>query len=412
MKKVIHIELLPNFEEDDFTIIENLAKGKIEKPEKLETNIYDFLRNIFPKGKFYFFSSARAALTAILFFLKERFPGQEQEVYTQAFSCLVVANAIRFAGLKPVFIDIEAGTAGMSRNDLLNKITSQGLALILQNTFGLPDNVNQFAKIAQERNLFLIENLAHTFGAQFQGRYLGNFGDFAIVSFDNTKVVSALAGGLLVINRTELQEEFQEWYQNLPEMASQEVVKRLHFALWLKKLKKIYHPYGKYLVALCKKIGLTPTLIKKEEKQGKMPKGYLSKFHSYLYPLLWNQLQKLFRFNQHRKKIAEFYLKEGLIFLGRAEMKNNGIFLRYPLSSLRRDEILANFKTKGIYLGDWYRSVLAPAKTDFEIYGYQLGSCREAEKLAMMSFNLPTHINISEEEAAKIVTELYPELTK
>lgn len=410
MKEVIHIELLPNFEEDDFALIKNLTKGKIKNLESIEDNIYNFLHNIFPRGKFYFFSSARAALTAILFFLKEK--SSQEEVYTQAFSCLVVPNAIKFAGLQPVFVDIEPGTAHMDSKDLVKKITDKGLALILQNTFGLPDNLDNLQKIAQQKNLFLIENLSHAFGAKYRDKFLGNFGDFAIVSFDTTKTISALIGGLLIINRPDIQEDFQKWYQNLPVISDYEIIKRLNFAIFLQKMKRIYHPYGKYILAFQKKLNLTPKLIKNEEKKSIMPKGYLSKFHPYLYPLLWNQLQKIFRFNQHRQKIAEFYLKEGFLFVGKSYMKNGGIFLRYPLSNIRRDEILSNLKRKGIYLGDWYTSVLAPAKSNFAIYNYQFGLCKEAEKLAMMSFNLPTHINISEEKAEIILEELHSELQK
>lgn len=404
-KRLIHIDLLPNFEKDDFELIRKLGRGWNFKSESYEEKIKEFLSQMFPRSDFYFFSSGRTALSSILLFLKDKF--SQKEVYTQAFSCLVVPNAIKFVGLNPVFIDIEKGTFHMDMNDLENKISRDGLALIVQNTFGLPDDLDRILKIVKERNLFLIENLAHAFGAKWRGKFLGNFGDFAIVSFDNTKVISSLGGGLLIINRDEFKEEFKNWYERLPVMNNNEVIRRIKFALLLERFKKFYHPIGKYVLGILKNLNLTPRLITKKEIHGIMPSNYFSKFNPYLYPLLLQQLNKLFRYNEHRLKIAETYLKAGLVFSGKAKFKEGGIFLRYPLTSLRRDEIIARLKNEGIYIGDWYTSVLAPAKSNFEIYGYKIGSCKEAEKAALVSFNLPTHINISQEEAEILTEEIY-----
>jgi dTDP-4-amino-4,6-dideoxygalactose transaminase len=66
-------------------------------------------------------------------------------------------------------------------------------------------------------------------------------------------------------------------------------------------------------------------------------------------------------------------------------------------------EIIRNFWDKNILIGDWYTSVIAPHDTKLDKIGYILGSCPIAEKLAKETFNLPTHINISKEEAKKII---------
>ena len=412
MKKIIHIELLPNFEEDDFEIIETLNKTQASNIYNIyKEKITIFLKQIFPQGNFFFFKTARSALTAILLFLKEKLNSNKEEIYTQAFTCLVVPNAIQFANLKPVFVDIKKRTANMNLEDLNNKINKEkGLAIIVQNTFGIPDEIKNIIEIAKVNNLYVIENLAHAFGARFQGKFLGNFGDFAIVSFDNTKTISSLLGGLLVINRQDLVDEFNKFYERLEECSLKEVKVKIKYALVLKKIKKYYHPVGKTLIYLAKKLNLTPKLIQNQEMEGLMPKNYMAKFPPLLYPLLWNQVKKIFRFNEHRKKIASLYLKHGFIFLGEAERKNDAIFLRYPITTYYKQEILTKLKRKGIYLGDWYSSVLAPVNYNLEKFGYQPRSCREAEKLINVSLNLPTHINISEEDVERIVTEIYENL--
>src|SRR3989344_3654427 len=57
-------------------------------------------------------------------------------------------------------------------------------------------------------------------------------------------------------------------------------------------------------------------------------------------------------------------------------------------------------------IGDWYTSPVAPADTQLDKIGYELGSCPKAEKLAKETLNLPTHINIKKEDAQKIVNFL------
>jgi len=54
-------------------------------------------------------------------------------------------------------------------------------------------------------------------------------------------------------------------------------------------------------------------------------------------------------------------------------------------------------------LGDWYGAVLVPNDTQLEKFGYIKGSCPKAEKLAEITLNLPTHVNIKEKEQKKII---------
>ena len=60
-------------------------------------------------------------------------------------------------------------------------------------------------------------------------------------------------------------------------------------------------------------------------------------------------------------------------------------------------------KASHILLGDWYNTPVAPSGTDFKKIGYDSGSCPQAEKLAKEIVNLPTHIQIDEKDALKIV---------
>ena len=82
------------------------------------------------------------------------------------------------------------------------------------------------------------------------------------------------------------------------------------------------------------------------------------------------------------------------------------MFLRFTVKHPKAHQIIKKAWKNNILIGDWYTSPIAPHDTNLDKLQYQLGSCPKAEKLAKETFNLPTHINISKEEAQKIITFL------
>jgi len=81
------------------------------------------------------------------------------------------------------------------------------------------------------------------------------------------------------------------------------------------------------------------------------------------------------------------------------------VFMRYPVLIERKtDEILKEARQKGFFLDDgWRKSVVVPPDTSIKKMNYLPGTCPRAEKVAETILNLPTHINISQLEARKIV---------
>ena len=122
--------------------------------------------------------------------------------------------------------------------------------------------------------------------------------------------------------------------------------------------------------------------------------------------LALRQLEKLGRFNEHRKKIARQYYKaladtsfELPEFFGERE----NIFLRFTVKHPKAHEIIQNAWAQNLLLGDWYTSPVAPDDTRLEAVQYKQGSCPKAEKLAKITLNLPTHININKKQADQII---------
>lgn len=397
MKKLINIDLVPNFESDDFDIIEKLLESHSFDFENLEKKTKNFLLTYFPNTEIYFFNSARSALTFLLNNL------EEGEVITQAFSCLVVPNAIKFADFKPIYVDIDE-SFNLNVDDLKRKINKKTKAIIIQNTFGIPAKIEEILDIAKKNNLFVIENLTHSLGAKYKDTYLGNFGDFALLSFNRNKVISSIIGGALIVKNKNFNEQIKQKYQELSEMNLTEIKKVLFTGKILYQAKENYNFIMKIYLKFLRVKNLTLEMISSIEKEGKKPKNYFAKFPKNLFPLLINQLNKLEKFNKHRKKIAQIYIDAGLKnFL--INDNSEPIFLRFPIFSKNTNEILKKFKKQNIYLGDWYKCVLAPC-SDLKNFDYELGTCPNAENVSQKLLNLPTHINIDEKAAEKIINLL------
>ncbi|MER3406929.1 MAG: hypothetical protein C4278_00645 [Patescibacteria group bacterium] len=401
MEKVINIDFIPNFEDDDYQLIKKILGGYEDLAAKLR--VERLLKNYFPLGDIYFFNSARSALNFFLLFYKKY--SSKREIITQAFSCLVIPNAIKFASYKPIFVDID-NSFNLSLDDLKNKINNETAFIIIQNTFGLPAKIENIINLAKEKNILIIENLTHSFGAKYKGTYLGNFGDLALISFNRNKVISSIIGGALVINNQFLKKDFEKEYKTIPEFSSYEEKKLLLGTIIFYLLRNKTHNFlVKNFLKITRKLGITPEMINYSEKIGKKPKNYLAKFPISFYPLLENQLKKLERFNNHRKEIANIYLDCGLKSF-EINQDSEPIFLRFPILVKNRDKIFSEFKKEKIYLGDWYKCVLAPCGSNLEIFDYQEGMCPKAEEATNFIINLPTHIKVSKEDAYKIAEKI------
>jgi len=395
-KNLIHIDLVPNFEDDDYEIIKNLIEGKYKKEdiEKAKNESLEILKNYFQQGEIFFFNSARSALT---FLLKQLENKEKNEIITQAFSCLVVPNAIKFAGYKPIYVDIDE-TYNLEIGDLKRKINEKTKAIIIQNTFGIPAKIDEILEIVKEKDIFIIENLTHSLGAKYKEKYLGNFGDFALLSFNRNKVISSIIGGALVVNNKNLIEKIKTDYENLPELSQKEIQKILFTGKILYQAKRNYNFLMKIYLKFLRKSGKIFEMISINEKQGKKPKNYLAKFPEVLFPSLLNQLKKLEKFNKHRKEIADIYLNKFPL-----NFEGGPIFLRFPVLVENRDKILSRFKKENIYLGDWYRCPLDPC-SNLKIFNYELGFCPKAEEITKRIINLPTLIE--KEKAEYIIKKL------
>jgi dTDP-4-amino-4,6-dideoxygalactose transaminase len=134
-----------------------------------------------------------SALTSMYFAL-DLPPGSEIMVpsYTFFATCL----AMRFFGCVPIFIDIDPKTATFDLEDAKRKLTPRTKALVAMHSWGMPCEMDRIADWAKEKGLILLEDAAHAHGASMQGKKLGTWGAMGIFSFQASKVMPAVEGGM------------------------------------------------------------------------------------------------------------------------------------------------------------------------------------------------------------------------
>ena len=145
------------------------------------------------KGEKYFFcASGRSALAHIF----KNLESDKKEVLVAAFTCEVVPAYLMKSGLKPVYYDCSPFRR-INARDVMGKITEQTLAVVVQHSFGIQEDIAELVGECKKRGIIVIEDKALCFSSGFKG--LPELqGDFAFYSFEASKTISCRMGGLLL----------------------------------------------------------------------------------------------------------------------------------------------------------------------------------------------------------------------
>lgn len=152
------------------------------------------------------FNSGTSALHAVLLAYGI---GDGDEVIVPSFTFIATANAPLFVGARPIFADIEDKTYGLNPEDVKEKITAKTKAIIPIHYGGSPCLINELKEIAKDNDLILIEDAAEALGAMVDGKKVGTFGDVALLSFCQNKVITTGEGGAIVTDSKEIHEKLK-----------------------------------------------------------------------------------------------------------------------------------------------------------------------------------------------------------
>ena len=143
-------------------------------------------------------SSGTAALHLALIILGIK-PGDRVLCSSLTFSAS--ANAIRYVGAEPVFIDCNPATWNIDPN-LLEKaiLEHKPKVIITVDLYGQSCDYNRLIDLCNRYNVFLIEDAAEALGGEYLGKKCGSFGEMGILSFNGNKIITTSGGGMLLSN--------------------------------------------------------------------------------------------------------------------------------------------------------------------------------------------------------------------
>lgn len=352
------------------------------KKDKAEVD--NFFQKVFEK-KVYYFYKAREALT----FLLANILKENDFVATQGFTCYALEKAILDAKMQVVFIDTNQQDLTLDLDDLQSKYKQKKFkALILQRTFGFDTKTEAIYDFCKKNNIMIIEDLAQSFFSLSSEtkELIGEQADHIILSFGRDKILDAVSGGAL------LSEQDFENYNSLDSISYSQVFKDSIYPLIAWVIRTTHWIYlGSIINMFFRKIGFLKSPLYTPNTKPK-------KIHQSSFKLINQNIKHLSQQLKHRRKIAKTYSE---VLSQTFDEDSN--YLRYIFFTTenKRIEIIDKLKNNGIYVSDyWYKNVVDCSNLSCKsVYD---GNCKNAERLTKKIINLPTHINVSQNDAFKI----------
>ena len=146
---------------------------------------------------------------------------KNSEAITQSLTFVATCNAIRYCEAKPLFVDVDKTTLGLSAKSLenflreytevrddgfcWNKTSNKKISVCLpMHTFGFPVELNKIKEVCDQYKIPLVEDAAESLGSFYHGKHTGVIGKMAAISFNGNKIITTGGGGIILTNDDEL----------------------------------------------------------------------------------------------------------------------------------------------------------------------------------------------------------------
>lgn len=283
---------------------------------------------------------------------------QKPEVIINSFTCYAVVAAVRAAGCKPVYVDIDTDTLHFSAKNLEKTLKNHPdtVAVIIQNSLGLPVDIVKIQSVIQKYQVALIEDLAHCAGTSYPNQQeAGIIGDITVLSFGKGKSFDTISGGALIFRSKKLHRP-----RTIP-------VYRPKIA---DSMRDRWYPVFGSLIRALYNFGL-----------GRKFTSLLIKLH-FIQRSADAELKLSARLTYWQAKLALLQLKN---------LPKNRPPLRQFYLVEQRDAVLNRLERQGFVFNDtWYDTPVAPERY-FQQIDFPSSDCPNAVFVAKHIINFPSH---------------------
>jgi len=292
---------------------------------------------------------------------------RDDEIITPALTFIADQNTVILAGAKNVLADITSMEDwSMDPDDIEMRITARTKAVMIVHYAGYACDMDRICALCKKHNLLLVEDCAHTPGADYKGRPLGTFGDAAAFSFYANKNIATGEGGMVVTRNAELFEKMRLLRSHGMSVPS----------------------FDRYLGRASSYDVVTP--------------GLNYRIHEISSALGLVQLEKLQEANEKRKLLVEHYYKRldgnpavSIPFRFFSRGKPNYHIMPVLLSgSTDRTAVIESMKQAGVQTSIHY-----PAIQSFSAYKDKINSTPKAEYICAHELTLPLYPGMTAEDA-------------
>lgn len=294
--------------------------------------------------------------TAALHLALSLFDIKNKEVILPSLSFVSTAHAVTYNDAKPVFVDIDPQTLCLDPHKIEQKITNKTKAILPVHFAGFPCNLDEIKKLCKKHKLFLIEDAAHAAGSKYKNKKIGSHGDAVCFSFHPVKNLAMPNGGAITLNTKDHQKQKIElnskrWCGITSRKGSKYDVKEIGWNFYMNEFSAV--------------IGI-------------------------------EQLKKLDKLNNKRKKIAKRYHNE-IKLERKMPFDNNCSYHLYWILIKNRDKFMKSMQKNGIETGIHYFPI---HKMKYYSSNTKLPT---TENVGNHIVSLPIHPNLNMSDINKII---------
>ncbi|OGG79585.1 UDP-4-amino-4,6-dideoxy-N-acetyl-beta-L-altrosamine transaminase [Candidatus Kaiserbacteria bacterium RIFCSPLOWO2_01_FULL_54_13] len=329
------------------------------------------------------FSSGTAALHAAYFAAGIK---SGDEVIVPALTFAASANAALYVGARPVFADIDPESATIDPKDAGRKITQRTRVLAPVDYGGRPSDMRTLASIAKKRKLVLILDAAHSLGAHYRGRPVGNDADMTMFSFHPVKSITTGEGGAIVTNSATYRRKLLLFRHHGISKEPSTFVEKKHGA-WYQEMQVLGYNYRLSDIQSALGESQMKRLDAHIEKRRHLAKRYRTLLRSTPHIALPPE--------DTREKRSAWHLYP-IRLVGAYAKSRDSVF-----SQLRENGIGVQVHYLPVYMHQYYRRL-----------GYKKGLCPKAEAYAASEISLPIFPSLTERDQKFVVSTLKDVLRK